>query len=131
MPLLHGAHRRRLPMHAQFRRPFLHPVRQVLLTRQTAHRKGVARSMHDFNPAVRNGSNLSRHWLRGLIGAVRWLALLIPLTVEAPHLDAAPADGCPRTVYFSTGDNQDLLWVPLDSRASIDAAFTTLRDRYQ
>lgn len=63
--------------------------------------------------------------------AFRLLPLLAVLATAGPRLVAAPADGCPRTVYFSTGDNQDLLWVPLDSKASIDAAFTTLRDRYQ
>lgn len=46
-------------------------------------------------------------------------------------LHAEPADGCARTVYFSTGDHQDLLWVPLDSANSIDTVFATLRDRYQ
>ena len=64
-------------------------------------------------------------------GVSRAVCLIALLMVGATELHAEPADGCPRTVYFSTGDHQDLLWVPLDSAASIDAAFTTLRDRYQ
>ena len=43
---------------------------------------------------------------------------------------AGPEDGNPRTVYLSTGDSQDLLWPPLDSKASIEAMFTTLRKLY-
>src|SRR5262245_29474497 len=59
-----------------------------------------------------------------------FVAVLLSNTV-APALQADPADGCPRTAYLSTGDHQDLLWVPLDSAASIDTAFTTLRQRFQ
>src|ERR1044071_3669055 len=36
-----------------------------------------------------------------------------------------------RTIYFSVGDNQDLLWLPLDSKASVEAAFDTLRSQYK
>ena len=36
----------------------------------------------------------------------------------------------PRTVYFTVGDCQDLLYTPLDSPASIDAAFEVLHKDY-
>jgi HEAT repeat protein len=42
-----------------------------------------------------------------------------------------PSDGNPRTAYFSVGDNQDLLWLPLDSQLSVETAFDALRDRYR
>jgi hypothetical protein len=42
-----------------------------------------------------------------------------------------PADGHPRTVYFSVGDNQDLLWLPLDSQVSIETALDVLHDLYR
>lgn len=44
---------------------------------------------------------------------------------------ASPADGHPRTVYFTTGDHQDLLLLPLDSQATIEAAFDAIHKRYQ
>jgi hypothetical protein len=56
---------------------------------------------------------------------------MLAVLVAAGSLRAAPADGCPRTIYLSTGDHQDLLWTPLDSKVSIETAFTTLRDLYQ
>jgi uncharacterized lipoprotein YddW (UPF0748 family) len=37
----------------------------------------------------------------------------------------------PRTAYFTVGDAQDLLWTPMDSKASIDAVFAVLHDRYR
>jgi hypothetical protein len=37
----------------------------------------------------------------------------------------------PRTVYFTVGDSQDMLWTPLDSKASIEAVFAVLHDRYR
>lgn len=36
----------------------------------------------------------------------------------------------PRTVYFTVGDYQDLLYTPLDSPASIKAAFEVLKQKY-
>src|SRR2546421_10144379 len=36
----------------------------------------------------------------------------------------------PRTVYFTVGDYQDLPYTPLDSVASIHAAFEVLHDKY-
>src|SRR5262245_47458980 len=37
----------------------------------------------------------------------------------------------PRTVYFTVGDAQLNLWTPLDSKASIEAVFDVLHDRYR
>ena len=58
------------------------------------------------------------------------------LEIEGKPVGAAQAaatrpDGNPRTAYFSVGDNQDLLWLPIDSRASVETAFDALRDRYR
>ena len=36
-----------------------------------------------------------------------------------------------QTIYFSVGDTQDLLWTPLESKASIDAVFDVLHDKYK
>ena len=36
----------------------------------------------------------------------------------------------PRSVYFTVGDSQDLLWTPLESKASIEAVFEVLKERY-
>lgn len=36
----------------------------------------------------------------------------------------------PRSVYFTVGDSQDLLWTPLESKASIAAVFDALKERY-
>ena len=45
---------------------------------------------------------------------------------------AEPADGNPRTVYFTVGDAQDLFeFPPLDSRDSIAACFEALREQWQ
>jgi len=44
----------------------------------------------------------------------------------------SPVDGNARTVYFSTGDNQDVLTMPpLDSAATVEAAFEALDERYR
>src|SRR5436305_11578509 len=48
----------------------------------------------------------------------------------APLLADEPATN-PQTIYFSVGDTQDLLWTPLDSKASIDAVFDVLHDKYK
>jgi len=37
----------------------------------------------------------------------------------------------PRTTYFTVGDSQDLLWTPLESKASIEDVFEVLHDRYR
>jgi hypothetical protein len=58
------------------------------------------------------------------------LALLCCLVSQSPG--AEPADGNPRTVYFTTGDAQDLLeFPPLDSRTAIATAFATLQEQWQ
>src|SRR2546426_11741994 len=36
----------------------------------------------------------------------------------------------PQTVYFTVGDAQDLLYTPLESKASIEAVFDVLHERY-
>lgn len=59
------------------------------------------------------------------------LAAAFLFTVALRPARAEPADGCPRTAYFTTGDYQDLLLLPLDSRASIEAAFAAIRGSYQ
>src|SRR5262245_50172086 len=33
--------------------------------------------------------------------------------------------------YFSTGDNQDLLWLPFDSQESVDAVFDALHKNFR
>lgn len=50
--------------------------------------------------------------------------LLVPLSA------GADAERHPRTIYFTTGDHQDLLGLPLDSKATIEATFETIRQRY-
>src|SRR5260370_18043781 len=43
-----------------------------------------------------------------------------------------PPDGNPRTIYISTGDNQQLLSMyPLDSKATIEAVFDAIHTRYR
>jgi hypothetical protein len=51
-------------------------------------------------------------------------ANLVALTTEEDRV------ANPRTVYFTVGDYQDLLYTPLDSPASIDAAFEVLKKDY-
>lgn len=52
-------------------------------------------------------------------------AIFIPTTV------VADTDQHPRTIYFTTGDHQDLLGLPLDSKATIEATFEAIRERYK
>lgn len=59
------------------------------------------------------------------------IGILLAVLVLARPLGAAPMDGNPRTVYLSTGDSQDLLWPPLDSKVSIETMFDTLKGLYQ
>jgi HEAT repeat protein len=68
--------------------------------------------------------------MRGFFGIGAALAALVGF-LSTTGLCAAPADGNPRTVYLSTGDNQDLLWPPLDSKVSIETMFDTLQRLYQ
>ena len=56
------------------------------------------------------------------------LALARPLAAAPP--DAKELERNPRTVYFTVGDYQDMLFTPLDSRASIEAAFDVLKNKY-
>ena len=60
-----------------------------------------------------------------LTGAVAVLTCAVTLYAQAVPL--LPADGNPRTVYLSTGDNQDVLdFAPLDSPETVVAAFDAL-----
>ena len=52
------------------------------------------------------------------------------LETAIQEMEAQPADGHPRTAYFSVGDNQDLFWLPFDSQLSIATAFDALAERY-
>ena len=53
------------------------------------------------------------------------------LSAERPPAIPLPADGNPRTVYLSTGDNQDVLaFAPLDSPQTVHAMFDALK-RYR
>ena len=66
---------------------------------------------------------------------LRWFLILllgawVPVWHGGPLL-ANPPDGNPRTAYFTVGDAQDLLeFPPLDSQASIAAAFDSLKEQY-
>ena len=59
---------------------------------------------------------------------------LLPLQVAVlcAAVGAEPADATahPRTVYFTTGDHQDLLGLPLDSKATVEAALEAIRKLY-
>lgn len=57
------------------------------------------------------------------------LALIVVALVSAPL--PADAERNPRTIYFTTGDHQDLLGLPLDSKATIEATFESIRERYK
>lgn len=50
---------------------------------------------------------------------------------QATAADVDSPDRNQRTVYFTTGDHQDLLGLPLDSAATIEAAFDALHHRYR
>ena len=61
-------------------------------------------------------------------------ATFVILLASSLALAADPNDSAernPRTAYFTTGDYQDLLWLPLDSQASIEAAFESLHKTYK
>lgn len=69
---------------------------------------------------------------------VRKILLLVVgllLLGHARPIIGAPPDPAelarnPRTVYFTVGDYQDMLFTPLDSEASINAAFDVMKDMY-
>ena len=62
----------------------------------------------------------------------RFAAILLILTsAGCRRHPRPPEDSNPRTVYFTVGDNQDLLGLPLDSAASIEATFDVLRGPYR
>ena len=66
------------------------------------------------------------------VATIALLLLAAPPAAGAAPVAPEPADGNPRTVYFSTGDNQDVLTMPpLDSAATVEAAFAALRQRYR
>ena len=47
------------------------------------------------------------------------------------HLLAINAAANPQTIYFSVGDAQDLLYTPLESKASIESVFDVLHEKYK
>ena len=66
------------------------------------------------------------------IAAVTVLVASTPSTTGEEPTVAGPEDGNPRTVYFSTGDSQDALTMPvLDSATTVEATFDALRQRYR
>ena len=76
---------------------------------------------------------LRHHWRdRPGLRAWCWLGLWCSLWLWGGSVTAAPPpDGNPRTAYFTVGDAQDLLeFPPLDSEASIAAAFDSLKNQY-
>jgi hypothetical protein len=58
------------------------------------------------------------------------LCIALPCLGQAANSDAEDALRHPRTVYFTVGDYQDLLYTPLDSEASITAAFDVMHKLY-
>ncbi len=66
------------------------------------------------------------------MGMNRYLEILCVGLLSVGVLDAGePVDGNPRTVYFTVGDNQDLITMPpLDSAASVEAAFVAIREQF-
>jgi HEAT repeat protein len=58
------------------------------------------------------------------------LPLQVALLCAAVGAEPADATAHPRTVYFTTGDHQDLLGLPLDSNATVEAAFEAIRKLY-
>ncbi|REJ97479.1 MAG: hypothetical protein DWQ34_02160 [Planctomycetota bacterium] len=60
--------------------------------------------------------------------AVSWVMLCGLSPAAQPMTSVSPPDGNPRTVYLSTGDNQDVLeFSPLDSPATVHAFFDALQ----
>ena len=59
------------------------------------------------------------------------IAMLLSATLRADDLRPTapqPDDGNPRTVYLSTGDNQDVLdFAALDSAATVEVSFYYLK----
>ena len=57
--------------------------------------------------------------------------LLCLLSLRCGPLVAINAAANPQTIYFSVGDAQDLLYTPLESKASIEAVFDVLHEKYK
>src|SRR5437763_16628285 len=58
-------------------------------------------------------------------------ALLLCLILPSGPLLVTDAAANPQTIYFSVGDAQDLLYTPLESKASIDSVFDVLHEKYK
>jgi len=59
------------------------------------------------------------------------VTLTISLQVCTAHAQSTqPTNNLPNTAYISTADNQWALWTPMDSKATIEAAFETLAKDY-
>ena len=57
--------------------------------------------------------------------------LLCLLSLRCGPLVAINAAANPQTIYFSVGDAQDLLYTPLESKASIESVFDVLHEKYK
>ena len=58
--------------------------------------------------------------------------ILCGISLQTPNTSGADdAPRNPQTVYFTVGDSQDLLWTPLESKASIEAVFDVLHELYK
>ena len=62
------------------------------------------------------------------VAIVATLFWSVSLAAEEATVVRLPSDGNPRTVYFSTGDNQDVLeFAPLDSATTVEAVFDAIQ----
>jgi len=65
------------------------------------------------------------------VATIAMLSSPVSQAADQPPVVPLPSDGNPRTVYLSTGDNQDVLeFAPLDSATTVEAAFDALQ-RYR
>ena len=67
----------------------------------------------------------------GSTDCLRAASLVVAGILGFVAIGEVQADDNPRTAYFSTGDNQDLLWLPLESRESVEAVFDALHRGYR
>src|SRR6266581_7879640 len=73
----------------------------------------------------------SRVCCRGMKTTLRFVAMFCGLgSAILNFCRAEDVKRNPQTVYFTVGDAQDLLYTPLESKASIEAVFDVLHERY-
>lgn len=71
---------------------------------------------------------MRRPFCVAMIASLFWS---VSLAADKEPVVRLPSDGNPRTVYLSTGDNQDVLeFAPLDSSTTVEAAFDAIQ-RYR